>query len=388
MNDRLIVNDVFARRLALFYAAVFCAYGLHMPFFPLWLEAKGLDAGAIGVVLAAPLLVRLFAIPVGTRLADRSGTLKGALVLAAAVSTVGLAVVGLLEGFAAILIGVVAVTVFSTSFLPLGDAYGLKGLASRGLSYGPVRLWGSVAFIAANLGGGLLVASIAPVHLIWPMVLAFGGIALTAMALAPLAPDPPRSAQEGAGRSHLRAPAFLLVAAAAGLVQASHAAYYGFSTLDWTARGLDGPTIGALWAVGVVAEIVLFAFSARLPHPLGPVALILIGAAGGLVRWLAMAFDPPAAAQVALQVLHALSFGATHLGTMLYLSAAAPEGSRAAAQGDVAVMSALMMAGATLLAGALYGGYGSLAYAAMAGLAGIGGACAVLAWRCETPDRR
>ncbi len=386
MNDRLIVNDTFARRLALFYAAVFCAYGLHMPFFPLWLGAKGLEAGAIGVVLAAPMLVRLFAIPIGARLADRAGTLKGALVAAACASAVAFVLVGLADGFAAILVAFAIATLLGAPVLPLGDAYGLKGLAARGLSYGPVRLWGSVAFIAANLGGGLLVGAIAPVYLIWPIVAAFGAMALAAMALAPPAADPLPA--QPAGRSHLRSPGFLLVAAAAGLVQASHAGYYGFSALDWSARGLDGPTIGALWALGVVAEIVLFALSGRLPRALGPVALILIGAAGAILRWSAMAFDPPASVQAALQLLHALSFGATHLGTMQFLSLAAPERSRAAAQGDVATLSGLMMAGATLLSGALYGRYGGLAYAAMAGLAGVGLICALLASRFQSPDRR
>ena len=63
----------------------------------------------------------------------------------------------------------------------------------------------------------------------------------------------------------------------------------------------------------------------RLPKAVGPITLIAIGAAGGVVRWTAMTFDPPAALLFPLQFLHALSFGATHLGTMMYLSQNAPE---------------------------------------------------------------
>jgi PPP family 3-phenylpropionic acid transporter len=82
-----------------------------------------------------------------------------------------------------------------------------------------------------------------------------------------------------------------------------------------------------------------------------------------------------------LQVLHAASFGATHLGTMAYLAKAAPEGGRAAAQGDVAAAGGIAMALATALAGALFGRYGDAAYAAMALLALAGGACALMARR-------
>ena len=238
-----------------------------MPFFPLWLGAKGLEAGAIGVVLAAPMLLRLFAIPIGTRLADRAGTLKGALVAAACASAVAFVLVGLADGFAAILAAFAIATLLGAPVLPLGDAYGLKGLAARGLSYGPVRLWGSVAFIAANLGGGLLLG------------VDSAGVPDLADRRWPAAPwhwqrwrwrrsQPIRCRRSPPVSRHLRSPAFLLVAAAAGLMQASHAAYYGFSALDWSARGFGGPTIGALWALGVVAEIVLFAFSARLPRAL------------------------------------------------------------------------------------------------------------------------
>ena len=78
---------------------------------------------------------------------------------------------------------------------------------------------------------------------------------------------------------------------AAGLIQASHALYYGFATLDWQAAGLDGVTIGALWALGVIAEIALFAVADRLR--VGPAILLSIGAAGAVLRWGVMAFDPP-----------------------------------------------------------------------------------------------
>ena len=377
--DALIVNDSFAPRLALFYAAFFVASGLMLPFFPLWLAAKGLDAAAIGIVLAAAQFLRLGAIPAGTRLADRRGTLKGPLVAAALASVAGIALVASADGFAAILAVYVLATLVSAPILPLGDAYALKGLALRGLSYGPVRLWGSVAFMAANLGGGLMLAWLAPVNLIWPILIGYAAIAAAALVLIPLPQALPRKAGE-AGHGHLRDPAFLTVMAAASVVQASHAVYYGFSTLDWSAHGLSGARIGALWALGVAAEIVLFALSSRLPA-LAPTTLIALGAAGAVLRWSAMAFDPPAALLPALQVLHALSFGATHLGTMAYLSRAAPEGSRAAAQGDVATASGVAMAAAIALSGALYLSYGSAAYAAMAVMAVVGGMLALVAGR-------
>jgi len=295
------------------------------------------------------------------------------------------ALLGSVGGFAPILIAAAVLGFMSAPLLPLIDAYGLKGLSLRARSYGPVRLWGSVAFIAANLTGGLLLGVLAPANLIW---LIFAGncvVVAAAFMLVRLPRDeaPRRSAP---GRSHLRQPAFLAVAAAGSLIQASHAVYYGFSTLDWSAKGYGGITIGVLWALGVAAEIVLFALAPRLPPSVGPVTLILIGAVGATLRWIVTAFDPPLALLAPLQLLHALSFGATHLGTMMFLSRNASEGGRAAAQGDTATANTLMMAAGSAASGVLYGLGGGYAYLAMAVLAVAGGAFALVAARYPHRD--
>jgi PPP family 3-phenylpropionic acid transporter len=376
-----IVNDSFAWRLALVYAAFFAIVGWHLPLFPVWLQARGLDPAAIGLVLAAMQAIRVVATPAGTRLADRYGSLRGAIVASAAASVVAVALLGWANGFTFVLVAAVGLAFVSAPVLPMTDAYGLKGLAARGRAYGPVRLWGSVAFIAANLTGGVLLDILGPGHLIW--VIFAGNCALAVAALwfvrVPGGEAPAPTAAQG--HSHLRQPAFLAIAAAGSLIQASHAVYYAFSSLDWTAKGFNGVTVGTLWALGVAAEIVLFSYAGRLPRRIGPVTLIAIGAAGGIVRWSAMMFDPPAVLLFPLQLLHALSFGATHLGTMMFLSQNAPEQSRAAAQGDIATANSLMMAAASALAGVLYGTSGSLAYVAMAALAVGGGGFTFLAAR-------
>jgi PPP family 3-phenylpropionic acid transporter len=379
-RDPTIVNDSFAWRLALVYAAFFLIVGWHLPLFPVWLSAGGLDPAAIGLVLAAMQGVRVIATPAGTRIADRYGSLSGGIVVTTVASVMAIGVLASARGLTSILIAAVTLAFVSAPVLPLTDAYGLKGLALRGKAYGPVRLWGSVAFVAANLSGGVLLDILAPGHLIW---LIFAGNCTLAAAAMLLLPMPREAAPRTAASSHghLRRPAFLAVAAAASLIQASHAIYYAFATLDWSAKGYGGAAIGVLWALGVVAEIVLFAFAGRLPKAVGPITLIAIGAVGAVVRWTAMIFDPPTVLLFPLQLLHALSFGTTHLGTMMYLSQNAPEQNRAAAQGDIATANSVTMAAASALAGVLYGAGGSFAYAAMAALAVAGGGFAFLAAR-------
>ncbi len=379
-NQPQLSTDRFALKLGLFYAAYFLFGGVQLPFFPLWLEAKGLDAGTIGLVIAVPMIARIVAVPIITRAADRTRALKATLVIISAAGTLAMTVVGLVEGAVAILVAFTVAAIAFSPVLSLSDAYALSGLGARGRAYGPVRLWGSVAFIAGNVGAGYLLGVIAPVHLIWLIVAALVIATLAAVALDSLdAPIAPAGEAQASPRMLWRDPAFLAVAAAASLTQGSHALYYGFSTLEWRAAGLDGTTIGVLWGIGVLAEIVLFAFSARLA--IGPAVLLAVGAGGAVLRWTAMAFDPPAAALPALQVLHAASFGAAHLGAMGFLARAVPRELAATAQGLVATASGIVMAAATGVSGLIYAASGSLAYLAMAAMAVIGLACALVAQR-------
>jgi PPP family 3-phenylpropionic acid transporter len=159
--------------------------------------------------------------------------------------------------------------------------------------------------------------------------------------------------------------------------------FYGFAAVDWRGIGLDGTVIAALWALGVAAEIVLFAFSGRLPPLFQPTVLLMVGALGATLRWAGMALDPPVAALPWLQMLHALSFGATHLGALGFVARHAPAGQSATAQGYLAIALGLVMAAAMGISGWLYAGFGNLAYAAMALAAVAGGVCALGAHRAR-----
>lgn len=382
MRPDVGVSVGFIPRLAALYAALFILPGIQMPFFPVWLKAKDLDAKLIGIVLAVPMVARVLAIPVITRTADRRDAVRAALIIASLASVAGYMLVGLSGGAIAILITYTLTSLFSTPLMPLAETYALKGLMARGRVYGPVRLWGSLAFIFGNFVAGFAADAIPARHLIWLMVAASTLIAVAASALAPLAggvPEP--GAQEMHRRKSLRDPAFIAVLAAASLIQASHAVFYGFSAVQWHAAGLDGTFIAALWALGVAAEIVLFAVQGRLPPFLTPTVLLMVGASAGALRWLGMATDPPALVLPWLQLLHSLSFGATHLGALMFLAYHAPAGQAATAQGYLAIAAGLAMAAAMAISGVLYEDFGSRAYAAMALMAITGGACGLVAHR-------
>jgi len=92
-----------------------------------------------------------------------------------------------------------------------------------------------------------------------------------------------------------------------------------------------------------------------------------------VLRWLVMAFDPPLAVLIPLQTLHGLTYGASHLGAILFLGRAVPPAVAGTAQALYATMAAgIVMGAATLSAGPLYERFQGRAYLAALALASAG----------------
>ena len=375
-----------AARISLFYWAIFLIIGLQTPFLPLWLDARGLSVTEISIAGALPLFIRIVATPMVAYVADRSGDHRR-MVITLAWS--GLACTVLLSQshhlWSIILLSTLMMLTTS-SIMPLTETLAMRAVRAHGLDYGRMRLWGSISFIVATLIGGAAIERWTGSVVIWLII---GAVALTALAAHAL--PRPDGAATGSARPRISradvaelvtSPLFLLFLAAAGLVQAAHAVFYVYGVLHWRGLGLSATWTGALWAIAVIAEIALFARSGAVLKILSPLSLIALGAIAAIVRWIAMAFDPPLAALVVLQVLHALTFGATHIGTVHFIAQNIPPERAGTAQAlQASVTAGIAMGGATLLAGQLYGPFGAKAYLAMAVLGALGLVAALTAQR-------
>lgn len=373
-------------RLGLLYTFVFVEIGIAMPFMPVWLGALGLDAGLIGLLLALPIATKVIATRPLMGLIDRGVRprtllVAGSLALAASYALMPLAAAWAVAPLAGL---IVLNAVAQAPLVPSIDYLTLAAARrSPRIGYARIRMCGSVGFLAANLAGGALLGMLGD-RVTVPLLLT--GLALGATFIAAVGHD---SATGTAPRPASVAPPPLppvlrLSIGAAALIQASHAAVYAFGSLDWSRHGVPTPWIGALWATGVAAEIALFAFIGRWPARWrSPFRLLGLGAGAALVRALGLGLaQGDLALLLPLQVLHGLTFGATHLGVMAAVSGFAPEGARGRAQGTVGASTAFVSALATLACGAIYRALGgSATFVAMAPLALAGLALVVLARR-------
>lgn len=370
----------FAGRVALFYAALFVIYGVHLPFLPVWLDWRGLSPSEIAAITSAPFFLRLAVTPAAALVADRSDSHRGIVVMSSWACIAFAILMGLADGFWPIFVTAVAFHIASSTIMPLTETLAVRGVKAANLDYGRMRLWGSLSFIAIGMIGGALMDRFGPPAVVWLLIL---GSAATAWA-AHLLPRPvPRSGEAGSTPTRrsligadaarlVRTPLFIVFLLAAGLVQAAHATFYTFGALHWKSQGISTLWIGVLWAIGVLAEVLLFAYSRVLVERFGPVKLIVSGCAAAIVRWLAMMADPPLTMLAPLQLLHALTYGATHIGAMHFLGRAVPESAAGTAQALYATMATgVLMGGVTLASGPLYAAFGGGLYALPAVLGAI-----------------
>ena len=360
----------FAARLALFYGALFGLIGTHLPFFPVWLKAVGIDASWIGIITAVPAVTRFTVLPLITGSAERRYSLRGAVIVTAFATALGFAAIGTQHLPLVVFVVYAATACVWTPMIPLTDAYALRGVARYGLNYGPLRLWGSAAFVVGALACGLLVDVIAARHLIWVIASVAGLGAATSLILLPQDnPKPVEAVSQGAN-TLLRDRGFIAIIMASALIQGSHAAYYTFASITWQAAGLGGLTIAGLWVLGVLAEIVVFALSPCFT--LAPAMLVTIGALAAIVRWLITAQEPSVAVLAAVQLMHGLTYGLTQIGTMGLLVRYVPGHLMARGQGYLAACSGIVTSAASILAGAIYAGAGQHVYYVMAAMAALG----------------
>ncbi|MEO0981130.1 MAG: MFS transporter [Pseudomonadota bacterium] len=370
-------------RAALNAAALYLIIGANLPYLPVWLEhVRGLSGTEIGAAASVAVLLRTVFGPLTAVWAAQIGLRRTMALLAFALLAAYLALFP--DGpHAAVLALAAVIYLVWGAMMPLSEAVLMAATKEGFPDYGFARAIGSAAFVGASLLVGALARAHGPeVVLQWLIGAAI--LMLASTLYLKDAPPPamrPSLAQIFAGGVRLYRDRRILTAALAmAFIQSSHAYYYNLGSNIWLRQGIDAAHVGALWSVGVVVEVFLLALSARIFKGWTPGALILLGGAGAALRWSLTSFLPPLEALYAVQMLHALSFAATHLGMILFIAEEVPEDQTALA---VAVNSALafgpLMAVGGVIVGLVYdanaaGGAAAQAqgYWLMAAMAGVG----------------
>jgi MFS transporter, PPP family, 3-phenylpropionic acid transporter len=391
-SDRAI-----AVRMSVFYFAVFLSAGLYLPFWPVWLESRGLGPVEIGLLYAIGRFTRILTNPLIAHVVDRRGDRRKPMFVLSLGATAAFAAYELCSEMWQYALVAVLVGAMWGTINPLGDSLALVNARQGRLNYGRVRLWGSISFILATLAGGQILGVWPESAIFWALLATFATVSVvclftpdTRVEAPPVQSPAVRSNVFGVFWRLMSKPRFALFIGASALLQTSHLVVYIFGTLHWRDAGVDDFIIGILWAEGVVAEIVLFAFGAALTARFGAAGLLMMAAVAGIIRWPLLALSTDLSVLFVAQALHGVTFGAAHLGAMAFLSRAIPPSLSATAQtlhGAVALGVASAVISPML--GGLYDSWGGGAFYAMALFSLAGGVVALVAaqrWNGETLD--
>ena len=362
-------------RLSGFYFAYFALLGGVAPFLSLYFESLGFSPARIGELVAIPMLMRCIAPNLWGWLGDATGqrlliVRVGALLTALCFAGIfwrqdywWLAAIMALHSF------------FWHAVLPQFEAITLAHLGSQSARYSQLRLWGSVGFILTVVLLGLLLQRAGMA--VYPM--AMFGIMLLIAVCSTLVPPPPRQPASAAvaGDGFLRrlrqpgVPAFFVAVA---LMQLSHGPYYTFLSIHLEALGYSRGLIGMLWALGVLAEIVLFMFMHRLLTWISLRQLLVVSFTLASLRWLLLGtLAEEMLVLLFAQLLHAATFGAFHVASIHLVQQRFGERYQGQGQALYATLAGIGGALGALCSGYAWAGMGpTLTFAAAALAAFVG----------------
>ena len=317
LNDRSGAGIVQAPvRLGAFYFAYFCYLGAFGAYFSLWLAERGYTPSQISIVLAAPQVMRIFAPALWGWLADRTGSRRAIVSVSSLMAALCFSAIGLQETLAGVLFAIAAMALFSSGVLPLVEATALAVLAGRPGGYGPVRLWGSIGFMASVLAVGALLDA-RPVAWLLPVVsLLMASAFMASLALPATAPRPAHEAAQRLWPVFARGPVIAFFAACFCMTVA-HGALYAFYSIHLVANGYSKTLVGVMWTVGVVAEIGVFLVLPQLFRRFSARTVLVASFAAAAVRFLAIGWGVDSVTlMVVAQVMHAMAFGTYHAASV------------------------------------------------------------------------
>jgi PPP family 3-phenylpropionic acid transporter len=365
---------------ALFYLSFYAANAVYIPFLSVFYAERGLSGREIGLLFAIGPLVALLLAPALTSLADRRGWQLGLLRLGLAGTAGGLLLLPLTPSFAALLVVSAALAVMSSPVIPLADGLIAQIAARRDLSYGKMRLWGSVGWVIVPTLGGILWQQVGLVAM-FPVAALFllatiplvGQLGDTAPSETPTSRPPSRP---GGDRR------FLLVLVGCFLFGLGLSTSVTFAAIYLA--GVGGQTlVGGFSGLAALSEVPVMQGSERIMRRLGGPRTLLLACLMMAGAYLVLALVAHPILLLGAALLRGVGFGLFTPTIIRLIAGWAPPGRTATYQGWLnAALWGLAPLVAGPLGGTIYDAAGAPAVFLIAtGAAGLAGLVLVLAQR-------
>ena len=303
-------------RLSRFYFIYYFFVGAFVPYWGLYLKSEQFSPADIGILMSLFQISRIFAPNFWGWLADHTGKRAQWIKLTAFLGLCGFTAVFWAHGFYWLFFVMAALSLFTSSTLPLAESLTLAHLATTNGHYSRIRMWGSLGFIVAAVILGYLIDFTGIRSLLWFLL----AVQMTLFALTYTLPDAkvePHAHDHFSIWQVIKQPNVLALLIGCALMVTAHGVLYNFYSIYLSEHGYSKGMIGLLWAVGVICEIGVFMLMPKLMALYSLKTILLISLVLAVVRFtmIGLAVDNIGLLVLA-QTLHAATFGSFHAASV------------------------------------------------------------------------
>ncbi|CAM3741932.1 MFS transporter [Alkalicoccus chagannorensis] len=293
-------------------------------YLPVYFQSLGLTGTEIGILMAVGPAASILSQPFWGFVSDKWKTVKKILVLCLSGALAAGFVLFQMEEFAFLILTMFIFFGFLSPGGGLGDSLSQKIAMERGVSFGSIRMWGSLGFGSASLAGGYILDWIGIGHIF----AVFAVFLTTAILFSMTAPDSRPSAKPvhlSGALKLLRNPQLLLFLAFIVSISLTHRMNDAFIGLYIVELGGSESVIGMAWFIGVTAEAAMFALSAYWMSRFHPLTLIAAAGAVYVLRWGLFTLAETPAMILAVQATHGIAFAVFYLTAFQFIGRLVPK---------------------------------------------------------------
>ncbi|HNZ55926.1 MAG TPA: MFS transporter [Methylophilaceae bacterium] len=302
--------------LSRFYFIYYFFVGAFVPYWGLYLEAEKFSPADIGILMSLFQISRIFAPNFWGWLADHTAKRVVWIKLTAVLGLLGFVAVFWAHGFWAIFLVMAALSLFTSSTLPLSESLTLAHLATTNGHYSRIRMWGSLGFIVASVVLGYVTEAYGIHSLLW-FLLAVQIVLFALTFKLPEAKIAPHAHDKFSIWQVVKQPNVIALLLGCALMVTAHGVLYNFYSIYLGQHGYSKSTIGLLWSVGVICEIGIFMLMPKIMARFSLKKILLTSLALAVIRFSLIGVAIDSLLMIVLaQTLHAATFGSFHAASV------------------------------------------------------------------------
>ena len=303
-------------RLSRFYFFYYFFVGSFVPYWGIYLQSQNFSPSSIGILLSLFQISRIVAPNFWGWLADHTGHRVKWIKLTSFLGLIGFIGVFWAKGFFWIFLVMSALSLFTSSTLPLAESLTLAHLATTDGHYSRIRLWGSIGFIVASLFLGYLIDFQGINILLWVLLIAQAIIFFLSNTI-PETQDIQDKTNDLSIWKIIKTPSVISLLIGCTLMVSAHGVLYNFYSIYLKDHGYSSGTIGWLWAVGVICEILIFMTMPKILQRYSLKAILLMSLFLGVIRFILIGASPDHLYLLFIaQMFHAATFGSFHAASI------------------------------------------------------------------------